>query len=125
MRMWERQRITAARYQSGKMRHVHHQVSADLVADFAEAAKIDNPRIRGATSDNDLRPMLASEFCHFYEVDAGVGATYAIWHRVEPFARQIDGRTVGKVATCSKIEPHECVAGLHQREEKCGGRRRA
>jgi len=34
-----------SRDESGEMRHVDHQIGADLVRDRAEAGKIDDPRI--------------------------------------------------------------------------------
>src|SRR5664280_1939584 len=45
MRMREWRGMHPARHQSGEVRHVHHQQRADLVADFAEGAEVDDARI--------------------------------------------------------------------------------
>ena len=50
-------------------------------------------------------------------VDALVVAPHAVGHRLEPFARHVDWRAVAEMAAGGEIEPHEGVAGRHQREE--------
>jgi hypothetical protein len=61
--------------------------------------------------------MLAREFGDLVHVDALVLAPHAIGHRLEPFARHVDRRPMSQMPTGRQIEPHEGVAGLHQRKE--------
>ena len=35
----------AARHEAGEMRHVDHEIGADLIGDLAEAAEVDDARI--------------------------------------------------------------------------------
>ena len=42
---------------------------------------------------------------------------HAVAHDLEPLARHVDRRAVGEMAAGGEIEPHEGVAGLHQRHE--------
>ena len=58
MRVRERARMRAAGDESGEMRHVDHQIGADLVGDLAEALEIDDARIGRAAGDDDLRLVL-------------------------------------------------------------------
>ena len=67
MREWAR--MHAAGHKAGEMRHVDHQVGADIVGDLAEAAEIDDARIGGAAGDDHLRPMLFGEPLDLVHVD--------------------------------------------------------
>ena len=96
------------------MRHVHHQQRADLVADFAEGAEVDDARIGRAAGDDHFRLVLARQPRDLLHVDALVVAAHAVGHRLEPFARHVDRRAVGQMPAGGEIEPHEGVAGLHQ-----------
>ena len=66
----KRARMRAAGDQAGEVRHVDHEIGADLVGDLAEAAKIDDARIGGAAGDDHLGPMLLRELLHLLIVDA-------------------------------------------------------
>ena len=102
------------------MRHVDHEIGADLVGDLAEAAEIDDARI-GRTAGNDhFRPMLFGEPLDLFHVDEMIVAPHAIRDDFEPLAGQIDGRTVGQVSAGGEIEAHERIAWLHQRHEDFG-----
>ena len=104
----------------GEMRHVDHQVSADLVGDFAKPAEIDHTRIRGSTSHDHLRAVLASEACDLVHIDAVAVATDVVGDRVEPLAGDVELHAVRQVAAGSKIEPEKCVPWVHQRHERRG-----
>src|SRR5579883_3166266 len=82
----QRARIDAAGDEPGEMRHVHHEIGADLVGDPAEAREVDDPRIGGAAGDDELRPLFARQSLHFLEVDARVVAADAVGDDAEPFA---------------------------------------
>ena len=57
----ERAGMRAAGHEAGEVRHVDHQLGADLVGDLAEAAEVDDARIGRAAGDDDLRPVLLRE----------------------------------------------------------------
>ena len=112
--------MRAAGDEAGEMRHVDHQIGADLVGDLAEAAEIDDARIGRAAGDDHLGPMLLGEPLDLLHVDEVVVAAHAIGHDLEPAARHVDRRAVGEMAAGGEVEPHEGVAGLHQRHEHFG-----
>ena len=60
----------AAGDQPGEMRHVDHQIGADLVGDRAEAGEIDDPRIGAAAGDDQLRPVRLGQALDLVEIDA-------------------------------------------------------
>ena len=64
-----------------------------------------------------LRLVLARQRLDLIHVDPMRRPIDAIGDRLEPAAGHVDRRTVGQVPACGEIEAHECVAGLHQREE--------
>ena len=73
--------MRAAGDEAGEMRHVDHQVGADLVGDLAEAAEVDDARIGRAAGDDHLRPVLLGEPLDLVHVDAVVVAAHAVGHR--------------------------------------------
>ena len=120
MRMRERARMRAAGHEAGEMRHVDHEIGADLVGDLAEAAEIDDARIGRAAGDDDFRLVLLGEPLDLVHVDEVVVAAHAIGHDLEPVAGHVDRRAVGEMAAGGEVEPHEGVARLHQRHEHFG-----
>ena len=120
MGMGKRARMRAAGNQAGKMRHVDHEIGADLVGNLAEAAEVDDARIGRAAGNNHLRPVLFGQPFDLRHIDKMVVAAHPVGHHLEPFARHIDRRAVGQMPACGEIEPHERVAGLHQCHEHFG-----
>ena len=87
--------MRAAGDQAGEMRHVDEQISADRVADLAEALEVDDARIGRAAGDDHLRLVLVGEPLDLFHVDALVVAAHVIGHRLEPLAGQVDRRCRG------------------------------
>ena len=112
--------MRAAGNQAGEMRHVDQQERADLVGDLAETPEVDDARIGRAAGDDHLGAVLAGELRHLLHVDPVVVAAHAIRHHLEPLAGHVDGRAVGQVPAGGEVEPHEGVAGRHQRHEGGG-----
>ena len=110
----------ARRDETCKMRHVHHQQRADAVADFAKRPEIDNARIGRAASDNQFRFVLTRKARDLFHIDPVIVLPHPIGHGLEPFARHVDRRAMGKMATGSQVEPHESVAGLQQGKKHFG-----
>ncbi len=68
----------AAGDQPGEMRHVDHEISADLVGDLAEAGEIDHPRIGRAAGDDQLGLVLGGQPLDLVEVDLLGVAAHAV-----------------------------------------------
>ncbi len=112
--------MRAAGDEPREMRHVDHQIGADLVADLAEAAEVDDARIGRAAGDDQLRLVLLGELFDLVHVDALVVAPHIVRHRLEPLARHVERHAVAEMPAGGEIEAHESVAGLHQREKHFG-----
>ncbi len=110
----------AAGDQTRKMRHVHHENGADLVGNLAEMLEVDDAGIGRAAGDDHLGAGLPCEPCDLVHVDAVVVAAHSVRHHLEPFAGQVDRRAMGQVPAGGEVEPHEGIAGLHQRHEGGG-----
>ena len=109
----ERAWMRAAGDESGEMRHVNHEYGADRIRDFAEAREINHARIGGAAGDDDFRLCVVRERLDFVIVDALIVAPHAIGDRLEPLARHVHGRAVGKMAAGGEVEPQIGIARLH------------
>ena len=68
------------------MRHVDHQIGANLVRDRAEAGKIDDPRIGTAARDDEPRLMLFGLPLDLVVIDARILGAHAIADGMKPFA---------------------------------------
>ena len=99
------------------MRHVHHQMRADLVGNRAEIGKRDLARVSRAAGDNDARLVLDGELAHLVHVDAMRLGMHHVGHRLEPFARLVHGRAVREMAAGREAQAENRVAGLRQRHE--------
>ena len=71
----------AAGDQAGEMRHVDHQVGADLVGDLAEAGEVDLARDGRAAGDDELRAVLGGELGDRVVVEALVLLAHAVVDR--------------------------------------------
>ena len=97
------------------MRHVHHEVRADLVSDRAEPLEIQEPRVRRPPRQDHLRLALQRDPLDLVHVDpAGLAVDVVRRDVVQP-ARHVDPHPVGQVAAVRKLESHHRVAGVQQR----------
>ena len=62
-------RMLARGDQASDMRHIHHQIRAAFIGDFAEAPEIDCARIGRCARDDHARPMLHGQRAHLLIVD--------------------------------------------------------
>ncbi len=107
----------AACDQSGEMRDVDDEISANGVANGAEALEIPMARIGRAAGYDQFRLVLARQRLDLIHVDPMRGAIDPIGDRLEPAAGHVDRGPMGEVSSRREIEAHERVAGLHQGEE--------
>ena len=70
--------------ETGEMRHVDQKFGTDLVGDLAEAAEIEDARIGGPASDDDLRPKLTRKLRHLIKIDPVIVPAHAIGYWLEP-----------------------------------------
>ena len=106
--------IDARGDQSGVVGHVHEQVGADRVGDFAQALPVEGQRISRCAGDDHLRLVVLCEFrrlvvIHFLLVVQPVG------DRVVQLARQVDRRAVRQVAAACQRQAEDGVTGFQRR----------
>ena len=107
----------AAGHQTGDMRHIHVQIGTDFIGDLAEGGPVPFAAVSGAAGEDQLGLVLARLGADLVHVQQLVLLAHAIGNHVEPFARHVDRRAVGQVATRVEIQPHEGIAGFQQRQE--------
>ncbi len=69
MRVLERIGMNATGHQSGKMRHIHHEIGTDSIGNLTKPDKIYNPRISRSAGNNHLRPMLLRKLGNLVKID--------------------------------------------------------
>ena len=109
--------MQASRDQTSEMRHINHEIGTDRIGDLAEFREIPMARIGRTPCDDQLGSMLLGELGDIIHVDAIRVLVDTVGDRLEPFARYVDRRTMGKMATSGQIKTHERIARLQQREE--------
>ena len=62
--------VQTSGHKASDMRHIHHQLGADFVSDFAEAGKVDGARVGACTGNNGVGLVLAGQSGDFVIVDA-------------------------------------------------------
>ncbi|QTK78950.1 hypothetical protein AT6N2_C1164 [Agrobacterium tumefaciens] len=117
MAMRERRGMLATGDETGDVRHIDHQVSANFISNFAEALPVPDTGIGGAASKNELRLMFLGLAFHFVHVEQVVAFAHAVGHDVEPLAGHVDRGTMRQVTTRVEVEAHKGVARLEQREK--------
>ncbi len=108
--------MDTGRDQSGEMRHVDHEVRADLVGDRAETGEVDDPRVGRAAGDDDFRLVLERQPLDLVEVDQGIVAPDAVLNGMQPLAGDRRRRPVREVAAGGERHAQQRFARLHQRE---------
>ena len=103
--------------QPGKMRHVDHQIGADLIGDRAKTGKVDDPRIGAAAGDDQLWPVLARQPLDLVEIDARVLPADAVSDRVKPFPGQIGPGAVSQMSARGKRHTEDRVARAQQSQQ--------
>ena len=84
--IFQRIRMYAAGNQTGKMRHVHHQIRPDFVGNFAETLKINLPRISRTAGNNQFRLIFQSQPLNFVIINQPGVSANPVLNRIKPFA---------------------------------------
>ena len=98
--------------QARDVRHVDHQIRADLVRDRSEAREVDDAGIGGRARDDQLGLAFLGDLEHLVVIDAVGDAVHAVGYEVEVFAGHVDGRAVGQVSALVEVHAHDGVAGV-------------
>ena len=110
-----RVRVQAGGDEPGEVRHVDHQVGADLVGDLAEAREVEHARVGRPAGEQQLRPPLAGDPRDLVHVDQVVVRRDLVGRDVVQAAGDVDLHAVGEVAAVRQREAHDRVARLQQR----------
>ena len=114
-----RRGVTTGCHKAGDVGHVHHEGSAVVVGNLGEALEVDNARVGGGASNDELGLVLLGLCRHVIEVDAlGLGVK-AVGDNVVELAREVRGRTVREVAAVVEGHAHDSVARLRE-DGLCG-----
>ena len=108
--------MQSRRDKSRDVRHVYHEVGADLLGDGCDFFKIDDARIGGSAGDNELRFCFERGLAQLVVVDASCLCIHAVRNKVEIGTRHVDGRTMRQMAAMREIHAEHGIAGLQQRK---------
>src|SRR5690606_9097730 len=112
VRVRHRVGVQAGGDQPGEVRHVHHQVGADLVGDLPEPLEVQLPRVGRPTGDDQLRLVLARQPGDLVHVHPVVVVADVVGHHVVELAGEVDPHAVGEVPTVGQVQAHDGVARL-------------
>jgi len=107
--------MCSTRHQSRKMRHIHKKERADFVRNLAHAGEIDDPRIRAAAADNQLRTLRRGDLFQVIVVDGLGFLGYAVRNDLVCLAGEIERMPMREVPAMSKIQTENRVARLQHR----------
>ena len=99
---------------TGEMRHVHHQVGADLVGDLAEPGEVELARVGRPSGDDQLRLVLPGGFGDAVHVDEVVLLGHPVGGDVVQLAGEVQPHAVRQVAAAVQRQTEDGVARLDQ-----------
>ena len=108
-------RMQASSNQASNVCHIDHEVCTNLVCDFAHTLEIDNARICRSTTHNKLGLMLLGKTLDLVVIDKFGFGINTVGDDVVILAREINGRTVGKVTTVVERKAQHGIAQVDQR----------
>ena len=104
----------AAGHQTGEVRHIHKQIGADLVGDFAEGREVPKPGIGASPGDDQLGPVFTRQLRDLLHVQPLILAPHAVEYRLEPFSAHVHRRAVSEMPARGQIQAHDGVARIEQ-----------
>src|SRR5208283_3550232 len=107
LRVRHRRGMRPARYQTGKVRHVHQVNRANLVGDLAHAGEINVPRIGAAATDNELWPLAFGDAFQIVIVDGLCFLGYTIGNDLVRFAGEVQRMAVGKMSSVREVQAED------------------
>ena len=105
--------------QTGDVRHINHQVSANILGDFGKFVKPNLTRIRRSAGDNHFGLVLLGQLPNLIIIN-GLGLfTEAVGHDIVIAARNINRTAVRQMSAVGQIHAHDRIARLDQRKINC------
>ena len=113
-------RVQSGGDQPREVRHVDHQVGADLVGDPPELGEVQLPRVGRPARDDEPGPALVGQPLDLGHVDEVVVGPHVVGRDVVELAGEVQLHPVGQVAAVGQVEAQDRVAGLQQRGHRRG-----
>src|SRR5437868_4803963 len=89
IRVWNRRRVVTRGNQTGEVRHVDHELGANLLRHLGKRLELDDTRIGAGAGDDHLRLLLARDLLHARLVDSTV-VTDTVVNRVIEKSGEVD-----------------------------------
>ena len=100
--------------QTGKMRHINHQISTDSVSNFSKTSKIYLPWISRASGDNQFWLAIQSQtFCFIIINQAGI-FTHTILNSIKQLARHRNFCSMRQMTAGVQAHTHNRVTRIQQ-----------
>ena len=112
--------VQAGGDQAGEVRHVDHQVGADLVGDAPERREVELTRVGRPAGQNGLRAVCVSQPLDLLHVDQVILLAYVVRGDVVELAGEVQPHPVGEVTAVVEGLTQDRVPGLQQREHRRG-----
>ena len=106
--------MAAAGNQTGKMRHVDHQISSRFIGNLAETGKVYLPRVGGTAGDDQFGLMFFGQPFDFVIINQTVFFAYAVLYGVQPFAGNGNFGAVSQMPAGVERHAENGVTGLKQ-----------
>ncbi|MPN15215.1 hypothetical protein SDC9_162544 [bioreactor metagenome] len=100
--------------QTGDMGHIHEEIGARLMRDFAEGLKIDDARIGGSARQDHFRLMLFGQIPNLIIVDTVGDRVHSVGHDIVVETGEIHRAAVGQVAAVGEIHAENGISQVAQ-----------
>lgn len=108
--------VEAGSDEAGDVRHIDHEVGADVICDGTEAFKIDNTGIGGSACEDEAGVVEGGEACDLVVIDALGFLGDAVGDDIEEAAGEIEFMAMGEVAAIGEAHSQDGIAGLEHGE---------
>src|SRR4051812_32869091 len=101
--------------QSSEVRHVYQVQRAYRVRNLSHSRKIDHSRIRTASADDQLRPMLFSQLLQLFVIDRLRLFSHTVGNDVVGLAGKVQWMSMREMPAHGEVQSHDGVARLDDR----------
>ena len=113
-----RSRIGAAGDEPDEVRRVHHEQGPHFIRDLPERREVDDARVRGEPGQDQPRPMLEGQVPDTVHVDQFGVLVDLVPDEAEPFAGEVDRRSVREMPTMGEHEAKDLLVGVVRFQER-------
>ena len=114
VRMTNRRRMLACRYQAGNMSHIHHEQRIYAVRNGRHPFKVNDARIGAGAGDYHLGAVLFGQFFQFIIINTVRLSVNTIRNYIKIHARQIYRTAMGQMAAMRQIHAQKGIAMFKQ-----------